>query len=113
MRRHSHSIRKRFLAFYCMNEILMYLSKNIFSLFKSKKHITVEMYNELFVKHYEIALCSVDGENWYDISEISALCSINNHYAGRNLDAVLEHYNKGHIVPVEYVLYKKKTRSQN
>ena len=65
------------------------------------------MSNELFVKHYGVALCSVDGENWYNISEISALCSINNHYAGRNLDAVLKHYNKGHIVPVEYVLYKK------
>ncbi len=68
------------------------------------------MKSELFVNYYGMALCSVDGENWYDISEISTLCSINNHYAGRNLDAVLKHYNKGHIVPVEYVLYKKKQR---
>ena len=70
------------------------------------------MIHELFVEQYGVALCSVDGENWYDISEISALCSINNHYAGRNLDAVLKHYNQGHIVPVEYVLYKIKKDSR-
>jgi len=65
------------------------------------------MKSELFVSLYNVAKCSVDGENWYDISEIAALCCINNHYASKDLDAVLHHYNKGHIVPVEYVLYKK------
>ena len=65
------------------------------------------MRNELFVKQYHVAECSVDGKEWYEINEISALCSINNHYQGRDLDAVLEHYNRGHIVPVEYVLYRK------
>lgn len=62
----------------------------------------------MYSSQYGLALCSVDGESWYKISEISALCSINNHYIGRGLDSVLEHYNKGHIVPVEYVLYRKK-----
>ncbi|MHA1954337.1 MAG: hypothetical protein ACW96U_10365 [Candidatus Heimdallarchaeaceae archaeon] len=64
--------------------------------------------DNLFIKQYELAECSVDGDSWYDISEISALCSINNHYCAHDLDAVLNHYNSGHIVPVEYVLYRKK-----
>ena len=66
------------------------------------------MINELFIKQYGSVECSVDGENWFDISEISALCSINDHYCIRDLDSVLNHYNNGHIVPVEYVLYRKK-----
>ena len=65
------------------------------------------MINELFVNQYDVAKCSVDGEKWYNISEIAALCCINDHYSSKDLDAVLQHYNKGHIVPVEYVLYKK------
>ncbi|MHA1204408.1 MAG: hypothetical protein K9W45_12860 [Candidatus Heimdallarchaeum aukensis] len=51
--------------------------------------------------------CSVDGDEWFDISELLALCAINEHYASKDLDAVLDRYNKGHIIPVEYVLYKK------
>ncbi|MHA1305061.1 MAG: hypothetical protein ACTSQE_08255 [Candidatus Heimdallarchaeaceae archaeon] len=50
--------------------------------------------------------CSVDGEEWFDIPEILALCAINDHYAVKDLDAVLERYNKGHVIPVEYVLYR-------
>lgn len=65
------------------------------------------MKSELFTNLYDIVKCSVDGKNWYEISEIAALCCINNHYAPKDLDSVLQHYNKGHIVPVEYVLYKK------
>jgi hypothetical protein len=65
------------------------------------------MKSELFVNQYNVAKCSVDGKKWYDISEIAALCCINNHYATKDLDSILHHYNKGHIVPVEYVLYKK------
>jgi len=66
------------------------------------------MQSKLYVKQYNLALCSVDGKNWFEISEISALCCINNHYLADNLEAVLSHYNKGHIVPVEYILYRKK-----
>ncbi len=66
------------------------------------------MMSELFTEQHEIAECSVDGEKWFDISETAALFSINDHYLLKELDAVLNHYNKGHIVPVEYVLYRKK-----
>ena len=84
-----------------------FLNSDIFSVFKGKSIITSEMKSKLFVSMFDIAKCSVDGENWYEISEVAALCCINEHYASRDLDAVLQHYNKGHIVPVEYVLYKK------
>lgn len=70
------------------------------------------MQNKLYVKQYNLALCSVDGKNWHEISEISALCCINNHYLAGELEFVLNHYNKGHIVPVEYVLYRKKINSK-
>ncbi len=66
------------------------------------------MQNKLYIKQYNLVLCSVDGNNWYEISELSALCCINEHYLADNIEAVLDHYNKGHIVPVEYVLYRKK-----
>ena len=66
------------------------------------------MINELFVAQYNLAECSVDGEEWFDITEIAALCAINDHYCSRDHDAILLHYNRGHIVPVEYVLYRKK-----
>ncbi len=66
------------------------------------------MINELFVSQYNIAECSIDGEEWIDISEIAVLCAVNNHYCTKDLDAVLIHYNNGHIVPVEFVLYRKK-----
>ena len=65
------------------------------------------MRSELFTSTIDVAKCSLDGENWYEISEISVLCCINDHYATKNLDSVLQHYNNGHIVPVEYVLYRK------
>ncbi len=80
----------------------------IFTLFKQISVFICMITDNLFIKQYGLAQCSVDGDNWYDISEISALCSINNHYCARDLDAVLKHYNSGHIVPVEYVLYRKK-----
>ena len=64
--------------------------------------------SDVFTKQHELALCSVDGENWFDISETAALFCINGHYLLKELDAVLDHYNKGHIVPVEYMLYRKK-----
>ena len=63
--------------------------------------------SELFTEQHIIAECSVDGENWFNISETAVLFCINDHYLMRELDSVLEHYNKGHIVPVEYVLYRK------
>ena len=70
------------------------------------------MENKQFISQYSIALCSVDGDEWFEISEILALCAINDHYAIQNLDGVLNKYNKGHIIPVEYVLYKiKETRN--
>ena len=60
------------------------------------------------IEQISISLCSVDGENWFEISEILALCAINDHYLVKKLDSVLEHYNKGHIVPVRSILYKRK-----
>ncbi len=66
------------------------------------------MINELFISQYGIAECSVDGENWMDISEIAVLCTINDHYCTKDHEAILSHYNRGGIVPVEYVLYRKK-----
>ena len=66
------------------------------------------MMSELFTEEHEIAEASIDGENWFNISETAALFCINDHYLLRELDSVLKHYNKGHIVPVEYVLYRKK-----
>lgn len=70
------------------------------------------MINELFVSQYGIIECSVDGEEWLEITEIAALCAINDHYCTRDLDAVLTHYNNGGIVPVGYILYRKKDKSR-
>ena len=70
------------------------------------------MTNELFVPKFRIVECSVDGDEWMDISEIAALCAINDHYCTKDLESVLLHYNKGGIIPVEYVLYRKKKRTR-
>jgi len=70
------------------------------------------MINELFVSQFGIAECSIDGEEWMNITEIAVLCAINDHYCTKDHDEVLEHYNRGGIVPVEYVLYRKKDKAR-
>ncbi|MCE7742175.1 MAG: hypothetical protein GOP50_06920 [Candidatus Heimdallarchaeota archaeon] len=70
------------------------------------------MINELSVSQFGIAECSVDGEEWMDITEIATLCAINDHYCSKDHDSVLSHYNRGGIVPVEFVLYRKKDRAR-
>ena len=56
-------------------------------------------------------LCSVDGEEWYPIVEISALCAINDYYASKGLDQILERYNSGEVITVDEIQYKKKKKN--
>ena len=65
------------------------------------------MKEKQYTKQIDRTLCSIDGEEWFEISEISALCAINDHYLIDNLEGILESYNKGHIIPVGFVMYKK------
>ncbi len=66
----------------------------------SKKESKTEQLNN-------IVQCSVNGEEWFNISETLALCAINDFYSTRNLDDILKKFNDGDIIPVKYVLYKR------
>ncbi len=57
--------------------------------------------------NYGTVKCSIDGEEWFPINEISVLTCINDYYCADNLEKILDKYNAGEIIKCDIVMYCK------